>query len=585
MTPNLQHAIQLHQQGQLDQAAPIYRQLIQVNSRDSDAHNLLGAVLVAKKQFKEALKHLTKAVKLAPKYAGAHYNLGKCYVDMGEPKKAFGSMNMAVKLDPSSVDSQFVLANCLVQLGRLDVAIGHYERVIQLMPSHIEALNNLGNVWQELKQPEKALAYHQQALMVEPRYQIAMLSLAETYRNLDNQAEAIEVLNNALEVEEHADIYQNLGVNYQQLGDMEKAKESYLKAIALNPASGRSYRGYSEVYKIKSEKELALIKAAEAHLVTDEEKSHWSFAMGQGMELQGQYEQAIAYYNQGNKLHRQSYKYATTDELGVFKTIENTYTSAACASSQEIGHQGEGAIFVLGMPRSGTSLVEQIIASHSAVTGGGELSKLDGFAKQYKQGIVKFHKSIANISEQNLADLADEYMEYLHGLSEGKAYITDKLPHNFMYIGLIRKMLPKAKIIHCKRNPVANCLSIYKAYFSAKGSHKYAYNQKELAEYHNLYEGLMDHWRKELPDQFYEIKYEELTSNQEEESRKLIDYCGLEWQDACLDFYKTKRKVKTASAFQVRQPMSNKSVGLWKKYGEGLKPLLDNLYIPEEYQD
>jgi hypothetical protein len=148
---------------------------------------------------------------------------------------------------------------------------------------------------------------------------------------------------------------------------------------------------------------------------------------------------------------------------------------------------------------------------------------------------------------------------------------------------MISKLLPNAKIIDCKRHPMANCLSIYKAYFAAKNAHPYAWNLKELAHYHNLYEDLMDHWRKVLPGRFYEVSYEQLTSNQEEESRKLIEYCGLEWQEACLDFHKTERKVKTASAFQVRQPMHSQSVDLWKRYGDALQPLLDDLYIPPEY--
>jgi tetratricopeptide (TPR) repeat protein len=585
MIPNLQYAIKLHQQGQLDQAAQIYQQLIQVNGRDADAHNLLGAIWVAKKQYQDAVKHLNKAVKLAPKYASAQYNLGKCYIDMGEPKRALGPLLNAVRLDKNMLDAMFLLANCQIQLGMLDDAVLNYEKVLEVAPEHIEALNNLGNAWQDLVQPEKALDYHRRALKVAPEYLLAMLSLAEALRNLDRQNEAIELLNQALQVEHLAEIYQSLGVNYQQIGDMQNAKQSYLKAIELNNKSGRSYRGYTEVYKLQSAEELELIQQAGAFIDDEDERSHWHFAMGHGHDVLKQYDQAIVHYDQANAAHRKFYKYNTSESQSLFKSIKDTYKADFVNDAQALGNQGEGAIFVLGMPRSGTSLVEQIIASHSSVTGAGELSKIDGFAKSYKQGPMKFHKQVPRMQQAQLAAMANDYMEYLHGLSEGSPVITDKLPHNFLYIGLIRKILPKAKIVHCKRHPVANCLSIYKAFFSSKGSHKYAYNQKELAEYHNLYEDLMEHWRKELPGQFYEIKYEELTSNQEEESRKLIDYCGLEWEEACLDFHKTKRKVKTASAYQVRQPMSNKSVALWKKYGDGLKPLIDNLYIPEEYQE
>ena len=585
MIPNLQHAIQLHQQGQLDKAAHIYQQLIQANNRDSDAHNLLGAVLVAQKQFKEAVKHLSKAVKLAPRYAGAHYNLGKCYVDMGDPKRAMTPLQNAVRFDKNMIDALFVLANCQVQTGLIEDAAANYEKVIAKMPEHIEALNNLGNAWQDMNQPEKAVPYHQRALKLAPKYQIAMLSLAEAYKKLDQQQEAIAVLIEANKIEPHADIYQSLGVNYQQIGDMGSAKKCYFEAIQLNPASGEAYRGYTEVFKVKSEEDFALIKQGEDKVDTANDKAHWSFAMGHCFDNAGVYDQAITYYNQGNSLHRQGYDYSIVEDERLFKAIKATYTAPQVALTQNSDNQGEGVIFVLGMPRSGTTLVETIISSHTSVTGAGELSKLDGYAKGFKRGPQKFHEQVPKLQEAELVTMATEYVEYVQERADGRPYVTDKLPHNFLYIGLIRKLLPKAKIVHCKRNPVANCLSIYKAYFSAKGGHKYAFNQKELAEYHNLYEDLMDHWRKELPAQFYEIKYEDLTTNQEEETRKLIGYCGLEWQDACLDFHKSKRKVKTASSFQVRQPMSSKSVGLWKKYGDGLQPLIDALYIPEEYQD
>ena len=584
-TPNLQHAIQYHQQGQLDKAEHIYEQLIHSNSRDADAHNLLGAVLVAKKQFKEAVKHLNKAVKLAPGYVGAHYNLGKCYVDMGQPKAALPCLRKAVQLDKTMLDGQFVLGNCLVQLGMLSEAIAAYEITTDLMPNHVEAINNLGNAWQDLMQPEKAVPYHQQALTFQPNYRLAMVSLAEAYRSLDRQLEAIELLTKVAQLKESADIYQSLGVNYQQIGNIVEAKQAYIRAFELDRGMGQAYRGFTEVHKAVNDEDLVMIADGQEYLHSNTDKMHWNFAMGHCLDARKEYMQAITYYDVGNSLHRQSYAYKHSQSEHTFKIIKQSYTQGFVSQPQVSSRQGEGIVFILGMPRSGTTLVEQIISSHSDVTGAGELVELDRFAKTFKTGFDKFHKQIVRVDGTQLCAMANQYLDYIDSIADGRSHVTDKLPHNFMNIGLIRKLLPKAKIVHCKRNPMANCLSIYKAYFSAKGSHKYAYNQKELAQYHNLYEDLMEHWRKELPGQFYEIKYEELTSNQEEESRKLIDYCGLDWQDACLDFYKTKRKVKTASAFQVRQPMSNKSVDLWKKYGEGLQPLIDALYIPEEYQD
>ena len=585
MVSMLQQAIQLHQQGKLDAAKSLYEQVLQQDKKNSDAHNLLGAVFVAQKQFKTAEKHLLKAVKLAPKYAPASYNLGRCYLDQGLPNKAFGPVQKAVNLDANYLDAIFVLANINVQLGQLKEAEAGYRKVVVMAPKHAEAWNNLGGVLQEQDQNKEAVGCHEKAIDLIPNFQLAYVSLSSALQSLDDNLGSIDVLKKAIELSEHASIYHKLGVNYQQLGQMDDARNAYLKAIDLDPSLGACYRGYAEITKTESAEQVQFIKDAFAIEMTDENLMHLNFAWAKVQDSLKNYDEAFIAYKAGNDLHRKGYSYKSQDSIPQFKALKDTYTEALLSSEYNIDGRGEGVIFVLGMPRSGTTLVEQIISSHSLVTGAGELEYMGNYAKHYQGGANKFHKQFATMSEHQWNDIAESYLQSVAALKDGNPYVTDKMPHNFLNMGMIAKLLPEAKIVHCKRNPVANCLSIYKAYFTAKGSHKYAYNLKELAEYHNLYEDLMDHWRQVMPDKFYEIKYEDLTTNQEEESRKLIEYCGLEWQDACLDFYKTKRKVKTASAFQVRQPMSNKSVGLWKKYGDALQPLIDNLYIPEEYQD
>tara|TARA_B110000503_G_C7124970_1_gene404190 strand:- start:62 stop:1840 length:1779 start_codon:yes stop_codon:yes gene_type:complete len=585
----LQQAIALHQQGNLAASAKLYQQILSVDNKHSDAHNLLGAVYVATKNFKLAEKHLLKATKYASNYAPAHYNLGKAYLDQKKHYLALSAFSKAVKLQPDYADAMFLQANTRIQLGAVAEAQLGYEEVIKLAPENFEAHNNLGSALQELGNSEAAINHHKAAIALKPTFELAYLNLAYALVSLERNNEALSVYEDCLKHCSSAKLHQNLGITLQQIGSMKAAQQAYLQAIKIDPAMGSAYRHLAEVTKVGGKDDIdisATVKAAfDVQGMDEEARKHLSFAWAKVNDGQKNYSEAFTAYKQGNDLKRKQHSYSKGTSNKLFETITSAYSEEFLSNTSNSNLSEDKPIFILGMPRSGTTLVEQIISSHSDVTGAGELVYMGNQAKLFKGGAVAFHKRFPSMGIDEWRGVAQAYLKGLNNYDEGKARITDKMPHNFLNIGMISKLLPNAKIIHCKRNPVANCLSIYKTYFGAKNSHLYAYNLKELAHYHNLYEDLMAHWRKVLPGRFYEVSYEQLTSNQEPESRQLIEYCGLEWQDVCLDFYKTDRKVKTASALQVRQPMHNQSVGLWKRYGSALKPLLDDLYIPEEYQE
>ena len=584
----LQQAITLHQQGNLAAAGPLYLQILAIDNKQSDAHNLLGAIYVATKNFKLAEKHLLKATKYANNYAPAHYNLGKAYLDQQKHHLALAAFSKAVKLQPDYADALFLLANTRVQLGAVAYAKLGYERVIKLAPDNFEAHNNLGSALQELGDSEAAIPHHQRATALNPKFELAYLNLAHAFVRLERNEAALETYQECLKHCASPKLYQNFGIALQQLGRMSDAQLAYLQAIQLDPAMGSAYRHLAEITKLDNNDGIDVKKIVEAGLevkgMNEDATMHLSYAWAKVNDGQKNYSVAFAAYKQGNDIKSKERNYNKSTSNQIFTAITSAYNEKFLSQASNSGLTEGKPIFILGMPRSGTTLVEQIISSHTDVTGAGELTYMGDQTKQFKGGELAFHKRFPGMGEDQWQEIAKAYLMGLNGYDEGKAHITDKMPHNFLNIGMISKLLPNAKIIHCKRNPVANCLSIYKAYFGAKNSHPYAYNLKELAHYHNLYEDLMAYWRKVLPGRFYEISYEQLTSNQEQESRQLIEYCGLEWQDACLDFYKTDRKVKTASAFQVRQPMHNQSVDLWKRYGDALQPLLDDLYIPDEYQ-
>jgi tetratricopeptide (TPR) repeat protein len=584
----LQQAMGLHQQGKLKAAVHLYQQILQQDSKQSDAHNLLGAVYVVAKNYKLAEKHLLKATKFAPGYAPCHYNLGKAYLDQQKFHLALAAFSKAVKLQSDYVDAIFLLANTRVQLGAVAQAQAGYEKVIKLAPENFEAHNNLGSVLQDIGSGEASIPHHKCAIALNPNFELAYLNLAHALVKLERHGDALEVFQDCIKHCSSAKLYQKLGTTLQQLGRMGEAQQAYLKVIELDSTMGSAYRHLAEITKIDNNDAIDIKSIVELGLnvkgMSEHDLMHLNYAWAKVNDGIKNYPAAFFAYKQGNDLNRKSYKYGKNDSVKIFDNITSFYNEKFISQRLDSGLQAGKPIFILGMPRSGTTLVEQIISSHSDVTGAGELPYMADQAKQFKGGALAFHKRFESMGQEQWRDIAQAYLTGLNSYDEGKAHITDKMPHNFLNIGMISKLLPNAKIIHCKRHPMANCLSIYKAYFGAKNSHPYAYNLKELAHYHNLYEDLMDHWRKVLPGRFYEVSYEQLTSNQEQESRKLIEYCGLDWQEACLDFYKTDRKVKTASAFQVRQPMHNQSVGLWKRYGDALQPLLEDLYIPPEYQ-
>ncbi|MCP4023091.1 MAG: sulfotransferase, partial [Desulfobacteraceae bacterium] len=238
------------------------------------------------------------------------------------------------------------------------------------------------------------------------------------------------------------------------------------------------------------------------------------------------------------------------------------------------GCSNKSPIFILGMPRSGTTLVEQILASHPQVFGAGELTDFSIVARQFSwEELKKGSDEIVSGKADPFKKAGQDYINRVQKHADGEKFITDKMPHNFVSIGFIRLFLPNAKVIHCTRDPMDTCFSIFKHLFSGQKTHKYAYNMKELGHYYNLYLDLMEHWKITLPGYIYEIKYENLVSNQKEETRKLLEFGGLPWEEACLSFHKTKRRVATASAIQVRQPIYKDSIQLWKRYEVQLEDL------------
>jgi tetratricopeptide (TPR) repeat protein len=471
-----------------------------------------------------------------------YYNQGRKFQQQGSLDEAEKVYRKAIKKQPDFIEAHNNLGNTLVDLHRLKDATKAYRKALLLNPSHAMLLNNLGNAFQLLGENDEAIKWLEKAIDKDPNY---------------------------------ADAYNNLGHAFSDLGEIDKAVNAFRHSIQLNPKNELAYRDLAKnrKFSVYDDEIKAMENFHSTPGISTEQKMHLAFALGKVYEDIGEYKKSIEMVIEANRLKRNSMVYSMAEEIEIFSQIKNRFTAEFLAEHNNKGYVDQTPIFVLGMPRSGTSLVEQIIASHPEVYGAGELNDLPELIKKLQHASPKsnYPSCLSEWNTQKYHKTGREYIEAVRKHSDNARYITDKLPHNFMNIGLIKLILPHAKIIHCNRDSMDTCFSIFKNFFST--GHYYSYDMTELGQYYNLYLELMAHWEDVLPGFIYTINYEDLVANQESETSKLLNFCNLPWNDNCLSFHKTKRNVKTASNEQVRRPIYQASVKLWKHYQKQLEPL------------
>jgi tetratricopeptide (TPR) repeat protein len=514
-TGQMQLAAQHYRAGNLKQAEHLYRQVLSSNPDNADALNSLGNVLRVSGKPEEAILCYRNALNLQPRLAEIHANLGLALKDMDRLAEAASAFRKALRIKPGLAELYIGLGNILQEKGDLDGAIANFKKALAIKPKHIMASKNLGVALKEAGRLKEAALHFQKAIAARPQY-------GEAYRNLADLEKYTEYDNDVRQMEK---VYAEIG-----------------------PAG--------------------------------EDRMHLGFALGKVFEDLEQYDKAFGYLTEANRLKRQSYTYSVDADRDFFARIRDTFSPGFFSSHPEAGNPDATPVFIIGMPRSGTTLIEQILSSHPLVEGAGELMALTDIANNYcsVKAAAPYPEGVLRLQSSEFTDMGSEYLAAIRRFSEDAKHITDKMPHNFLRVGLIKAILPNAKVIHCSRDPMDTCLSIYKNYFSGKESHQYAYDLHELGTYYLLYQSLMEHWEKVLPGYMYTVKYEEMINCQREETEKLLSFCGLPWDDACLAFHRTGRRVQTASAVQVRQPIYTDSVKLWQRYGDRLEPLRKFVY-------
>ena len=545
---------------------------------DITINNYYSRCLLLKKDFDQCELVLKKILKHEQNHLEANLNLGRVHSNLSKFDAAIDQYNIVLKFDKSYF-VLFELAVIYYNTGDIQKSLITFNDLLKLKTDIPEAYFYLGLI--NIKNIDLAIANFKKAIIYKENYAAAYNNIALLLVEKLSLDEAIYFYNQAIKYNPNIHyFYTNLAQVYLAKGDFDKVKNFINKALDLVPSDGESHRILSVITDYKTDQiHLSKMKNIfETKNLNDNSKMHLSFALAKAYEEKKDFKSASSSLILANQIRRSSFNFDIISEISQFELLQKNFDKEFFIKHKLSGFNSKKPIFIVGMPRSGTSLVEQIISTHPDVFGGGELSYLANSINKhfnYADPLV-FFESVRNEKESNFYKIGQDYIELVNKFSENKKYITDKMPVNFRLIGFIKIALPDAKVIHCQRIAEDTCLSIFKNYFG-KDVMPWAYNQQELALYYKNYRKLMDHWNKTLPNFIYNVSYEELINNQEEESKKLIKYCGLDWHEDCLNFHRNKRSVSTASANQVRQNIYTSSINTWKNYEGHLIELFNGL--------
>ncbi|MEM7431492.1 MAG: sulfotransferase [Pseudomonadota bacterium] len=512
---NLAYAAEHHQAGRFDEAERCYREVLRGSPNNVDAMRLLAGILIGKPSLEEAEDLLRQVVALAPDYSLAWLDLGGMMHEQHRYREAIECFEQAIRLEPNRAKPIYMMGGSLAPAGRTDDALKCYQRVVDIQPTHAGG-------W---------------------------LSLGHTLKTVGRQTEAVD---------------------------------AYRECIRVRPDNGEAFWSLANLktYQLSAEDIAAMRDSVEKDEgVSTQSRVNLLFALGKASEDAGDYDAAWDFYSRGNSEQRQLEYYDSTEtEVSNDELIE-VFDAELLERLSGLGDPDPSPIFILGLPRSGSTLLEQILSSHSAVEGTSELPYIGRVATSLNRNRadgINYPFAVRELGERHLRALANDYLTWagFHRHTD-RPFFVDKMPNNFPSIGLIHLMLPNAKIIDARRYPLDSTFSCYRQLF-AKGQ-TFVYDLSDIGEYYLQYQRIMDYWHQVLPGRVLTVQYEDMVTDFDDQVRRLLDYCELPFEEDCLNFYKTDRPVRTASSEQVRQPVYTKSVHYWRNYEQHLEELIEVL--------
>jgi len=599
-----------------EEAETSFRKAVSLSGGEASDRVNLGAALAALHRYDEAIACYERAIAVRPDDPAVHFNLAAAFHALGRWSEAAQHYGRASQLTPGEPRYLAGLATALRASGKDEQALAVWLHLLQHVPNDLEALRNIGAIYHEYGQYAASAQFYARAVDAAPEAVEPLMDLGLTQLDLGDTDKALNsfstilardplhaeaqynralALERAGRLEEALDAYQQVppgdhGLDLtgaqagilEKLGDFEAAHELVEPLIDANTAWLRSLDVYARLCRHFGECDRA-IERIEARLQSgaadDNEQRHLHFRVGELYDRQMRYDEAFMHFEAGNRLKHYRYN-AAEDERYVDKLIavQSPELYARLPSAEPASDVTP--IFIVGMPRSGTTLVEQILASHPEVHAGDELpfiNRIAGSARTCSGQALGYPEYLPQLTQADCDNMASTYLDELRALAPGARFVTDKMPHNFPFLGLTHHLFPDAPIIHCLRDPADVCLSCFFQDFASY--HNYAYDLVHLGEHYRQYQRAVAHFRDVLRVPMFEIAYESVVEDAENRSRELVEYCGLAWDDRCLFFYESGRRTKTASYDQVRQPIYKRSTQRWKNYEKYLAPLFDALAV------
>lgn len=500
------------------------------------------------------------------------------HVKAGRLKLAEETYKKVIKKDKDNIDALRLLGLLAFKTKDYDISERLFMRVLEIDPTFSLAWDNLAKLFRVQNKLSKSIPAFENLIKLDPYNFEALVSLGTIYIKLSKYHQGINLYEKSLTIKpENPRVYLSLGHALKTIGQREKSEIAYHNAIKFYPFSGEAYWSLANLKTYKfSKKEILNMKLAINKNIHPNEQIQMHFALAKALESNNQFEDSFNHYKEGNWLQRkqikynsEEYKLSIDDVITFFKSNKDIFKSRANIKNDD-------PIFILGLPRSGSTLIEQILSSHSLIDGTQELPNIMAISRDIKliDPNNGYPNNLMDIDTSSFNDFGQKYIDETRWARSSKPFFIDKMPNNFVHIGLIKLILPNAKIIDARRNPMDACFSCFKQYF-AKGQH-FTYDLDDIARYYKDYLRLMDFWNELFPREIFTINYEDIINNPNKKIRELLNFCNVEFENSCLDFHKSKRPVKTASSEQVRQPMYKTGLDYWKNYRNNLDILINH---------
>jgi len=612
-------------QRRLQEAKSLYGEVLGKHEGFPRALEGLGLALLADRKAAEASEYLAKASAAAPQRSKTRMALARALAESGhyaesektikealelnprqaelnnaEMALAEGKMEEAEKIlrqilsrDPDDVKALRLLSSIAVEASRFRPARKLLERAVEVQPGFVAGWNDLANLFMKQDRYEEALKTVQRALDIDPKMVHSWVVKGNILTRAQRNEESLEAYRKALELSPRsAGALSGSGHVLKTIGRQQESIDAYRKCIRNHPAYGEAYWSLANLKTFEfDDKEVEVMRRmVEDENLADEPRVNFCLALGKHFENEKNYDRAFEHYQRGNDLRRENEIYDPVQTQVVHDRIIEVFSREFLDEREGWGDPDPAPVLIVGLPRSGSTLIEQILASHSMVEGTMELPDLSRviaeLTRQSPRG-VEYPEAMKQVDEDAARAMGEAYLKSTMRYRTGKPFFIDKMPNNFPSVGLLQVILPNAKVVDARRHPLDSCLGSYKQLFF-KGQ-SFTYEQFELGHYYLQYRRIMEHWKEVLPGKVLDVHYQDMVLDQETQTRRLLEYCGLPWEDQCLRFYETERAINTASSEQVRQPIYTKALNYWRHYEphldeliEVLEPLLRDL--PEEDQ-